>query len=414
MNRMIPSEPFAAFSQVGCKFRPYFKRMMAALVFFCAAAALTAADFVDGRIKLTINDRTGRFSLFYMDDMEKGKYQSLLWNRDAKTSYLAVQIGSRVFKLGDTNYFRMSIRGSQTNPSLTFESPALSVSMDFTFIKTPNALETNGVRIDIRMQNWGESDINAGMKLVLDTYFGEKKSPQFKTNLRYIDSETIINRVVSDQWWLSKDANGSLMGSIFVDGTYYPDTLHFANWKRLADAKWKTTYVAGRNFNALPFSIKDTAIAYYMETTTLARWDQRTMTVMLATEDQAGFATPTIPIANAYGPAPGTAPADPLAPMPSTMVAVPGAVIPGGAAQTIVPNVIINNSPPTSTTTQRPSAILPIGSLRVDLLTLRELIYKIDEYVYFGANLTEEELRAMEMLIARLRSRYGSVVGGYF
>jgi hypothetical protein len=377
------------------------------LVFLCSVIALKAADFVDGNIKLTLNDRTGRFSLFYMNDAEKGKYQSLLWSRDANTSYLAVQLGTRVYKLGDTNYFRTAIRGSQSNPSLVFESPRLSVVMDFSFIQTPNAAATNGIRIDIRMQNWGESDINAGMKLVLDTHFGEKNSPQFKTNLRYIDSETIVNRTVSDQWWLSKDKNGSLMGSIFADGTYYPDTLHFANWKRLSDARWKATYVAGRNFNALPFSVKDDAVAYFLETTTLARWDQRTMTVMLATEDTAGFAAPTIPIANAYGPAPGTAPADPLAPMPSGMTAVPGTM----------PNIIIQNAPPAApapATPQKPSAILPIGSLRVDLLTLRELIYKIDEYVYFGTGLTEEELRGMEMLIARLRSRYGSVFGGYY
>jgi hypothetical protein len=378
------------------------------LLFLCSVIALKAADFVDGNIKLTLNDRTGRFSLLYMDDEEKGKYKSLLWSRDANTSYLAVQLGTRVYKLGETNYFRTAIRGSQSNPSLVFESPRLSVVMDFSFIKTPNAAATNGIRIDIRMQNWGESDINAGMKLVLDTHFGEKNSPQFRTNLRYIDSETVVNRTVNDQWWLSKDKNGTLMGSIFVDGTYYPDTLHFANWKRLSDARWKTTYVPGRNFNALPFSIKDTAVAYFMETTTLVRWDQRTMTVMLATEDEAGFAAPTIPIANAYGPAPGTAPADPLAPMPSNMIAVPG-------GNQNMPNIIINTTPASpAPAPQKASVILPIGSLRVDLLTLRELIYKIDEYVYFGTSLTEEELRGMEMLIARLRSRYGSVFGGYY
>jgi hypothetical protein len=382
-------------------------------IFQLILVSLAAADYIEGNIKLTLNERTGRFSVFYMDDAEKGKYRSFLWDRDPRTTYLAVQIGNRVYKLGNANYFRTAIRGSQSNPSLTFESPSLSVVMDFSFIRTPNATATNGIRIDIRLHNWGESDINAGLKLVLDTYFGEKKSPQFHTNLRYIDSETIINRVVSDQWWLAKDTNGSLMGSVFVDGTYYPDTIHFANWKRLADAKWKTTYVAGRNFNALPFSIKDDAVAYFLETTTLARWDQRTMTVMLATEDQAGFAAPLIPVANAYGPAPGSAPADPLAPLPATMTAVPG-----GAAQNNAPNVIITNippvTPPAAPITQKPSAIIPIGSLRVDLLTLRELIYKIDEYVYFGTGLTEEELRAMEMLIARLRSRYGSVFGGFY
>jgi hypothetical protein len=361
---------------------------------------------MDGKIKLTLNQRTGRFAIHQLVDAEKNKYTNLLWSRDAKTSYLAVQLNNRIYKLGDAGYFKVSIRGTQLNPSLSFESPALSVVMDFSFIRTPSSDETNGVRIDIRIQNWGEKDIEAGLKLVLDTYLGEKKTPQFRTNLRHIDSETIINRVVSDQWWLTKDKNASLMGSIFVDGTYYPDTLHFANWKRLSDAKWKTPYVAGRNFNAMPFSVKDAAVAYFMETTTLARWDQRTMTVMLATEDVQGFAMPEIPVVNAYGFDPGKAPPDPQALMPGV----------GGGAQSI----IINNNmpspappPPPPPPPPKPGVLMPVGSLRVDLLTLRELIYKIDEFVYFGVSVSEEEIRAMEMLVGRLRSRYGSVFGGY-
>ncbi|MDR1229944.1 MAG: hypothetical protein LBK61_00940 [Spirochaetaceae bacterium] len=379
------------------------------ILFLLALSSLAAADFLDGHIKLTLDDRTGRFTILKQN--EEGEYQNFLWDRNSRTSYLAVQIDGRSYKLGESSYFRTAIRGTSTTPTLTFESPSLSIAMEFSFIRTPNSSLSNGVRIDVKLHNWGEKDISAGMKLVLDTYYGEKKSPQFRTNLRYIDSETVINRVVDDKWWLAKDDKGSLMGSIYVEGTYYPDTLHFANWKRLTDAKWKTTYVAGRNFNALPFSINDTAVAYFMEPTTLARWDQRLMTIMLATEDKDGFAIPERPVTDTYGPAPGTASADPLAPMPVNINAVPG------TAQSI-PNIIINTTPapaPTApATTQKPGAILPIGSLRVDLLTLRELIYKIDEYVYFSTELTEEELRAMEMLIARLRSRYGSVFGGFY
>ncbi|MDR1095723.1 MAG: hypothetical protein LBL31_04990 [Spirochaetaceae bacterium] len=385
--------------------------VLSGMVFMLLLSPLAAADYIDGQIKLTLDDRTGRFSILKQND--RGEYRNFLWDRNSKTSYLAVQIDGRVYKLGESSYFRAAIRGTETAPSLTFESPSLSVAMEFSFIKTPNAYTTNGVRIDVKLHNWGEKDVNAGMKLVLDTYFGEKQAPQFKTNLRYIDSETIINRVVNDEWWLAKDDRGSLMGSIYVEGTYYPDTLHFANWKRLTDAKWKATYVAGRNFNALPFSIKDTAIAYFMEPATLVRWNQRSMTIMLASEDEDGFAVPAMPVTNMYGPEPGTAAADPLAPLPAGMSAVPG------AAQT-APSIIINapGAPGAAsawaTSAQKPSALLPVGSLRVDLLTLRELIYKIDEYIYFSTGLTEEELRAMEMLIARLRSRYGSVFGGFY
>jgi hypothetical protein len=127
------------------------------------------------------------------------------------------------------------------------------------------------------------------------------------------------------------------------------------------------------------------------------------MTVMLATEDVQGFGAPEIPVANAYGFDPGKAPADPQA-------LLPGA----GGGQPIIINNNMSAPAPTPQPAPRPGVLMPVGSLRVDLLTLRELIYKIDEYVYFGVAVSEEEIRAMEMLIARLRSRYGSVFGGYF
>jgi hypothetical protein len=62
---------------------------------------------------------------------------------------------------------------------------------------------------------------------------------------------------------------------------------------------------------------------------------------------------------------------------------------------------------------KRPQALLPQGSLRVDVQTLRQLIYEIDEYVYFGTYLSEEKLKAMEMVMAQLRSRYGAVFGSF-
>jgi uncharacterized membrane protein YgcG len=383
-----------------------------------------ATDFLNGDMKLTINEKTGRFSVFYLRDPEKKKYQNLLWTKDAKTSYLAVQLNSRIYKMGNTNYFKTDIRGTQENPILVFESPMLSVSLVFSFISTPNHDRPNGIRIDMIMQNWGERDIEAGMKLVLDTYFGEKKAPHFKTDLRYIATATVMNRVVPDSWWLSKDKHGSLMGSIFMDGIYNPDLVHLANWRRLNDSRWKLPYVMQRNFNSLPFSVRDTAVAYFMETETLARWDQRIMTVMLATEDSAGFGLAEMGVGRAYAPGEYRMPIAPIEKEggggSSSAAAASGgggggASSGGGGESSGSAPIIINNvlpAPAPAPVPAKPSVLLPSGSLRLDILTLRELIYKIDAAIYFGVDVSEEELRAMESLVAGLRSRYGSVFGG--
>jgi hypothetical protein len=36
-------------------------------------------------------------------------------------------------------------------------------------------------------------------------------------------------------------------------------------------------------------------------------------------------------------------------------------------------------------------------------------MYKVDEYIYSGNMPSEEELKAMELTIAKLKARYGSV-----
>ncbi|MDR3301412.1 MAG: hypothetical protein LBT01_02620 [Spirochaetaceae bacterium] len=402
------------------------------VLFFSLQAGLSAVDFYDGRIKLTINERNGRFSLHYMTDVDKKKYEPLFWDKDRKTSFLSVYIDGTEYRLGDASGFQVFLRGSEHKPLLAFESPLLSITEEFSFIRTASSGLSNGVRIDIKIQNWGDKRRDIGSRLLIDTSLGEANTPNFRTDSRPIEKELIIDRTSQEQWWVSNNGRYGLMGSIFVEGIDPPDFLHFANWKRLYGVNFKPEYVPGRNFNALPFSIRDSAAAYYLDTRPLERWQIASYTVLLAAEDKYGFEIkkdmPSIMYETIYN-------------VPDTKIAIlNGAQLGAQGAQDARDTIVTSNqqqqqqqmvspqlqgypqyapAPPSSTQSpaetqaSRGGILLPIGPIRVDLMTLRELIYKVDSHIYFGTPISEEELRGMEMAIGRLRSKYGGIFSPY-
>jgi hypothetical protein len=417
-----------------------FRPVAFCILLFINICGLFAVEFQDGRIKYIIDETNGRLTLYYMNDVDAKKFEPLFWDRDKKTSFLAVSVNGSEYRMGESPQFKMYLRGTQAKPVLAFESPFLSVTEEFSFIRTASSGISNGIRIDIKVENWGEKKQDVGARYLIDTFLSEKNDPNFRTNARPIGVETIVDRTTQDQWWLSANNKYGLMGSIFVEGTDMPDSIHFANWKRLSSAKFKMEYIPGRNFNSLPFSIRDSAVCYYLDIRPLERWQSRQWTILLAAEDQYGFDvkknigsvvyetiinTPEARIEIVDTPSGERAPASTGSPV------LPGQTVPKSAAPSApVANVVPQLSstayaqsgpgaaPPAAgeavrTQVPRGSILLPIGPIRVDLMTLRELIYKVDEHIYFGTPITEEELRGMEMTIGKLRSKYGGIFSPY-
>jgi hypothetical protein len=392
--------------------------ILTAILFFVNGLSnLVAAEYSDGRIKLVIDEKLGRFSLYYMTDVEKRAYEPLFWDKDKRTSFLSAYINGKEYKLGNSSEFKMIIRGEKNKPSLVFESAFLSIAQDFSFIRTASSGVSNGVRIDIRLESWSPKVVEAGARLLIDTHLGEKIVPPFRTDLRPIGSEILIDKTSPDQFWVSRNSSYGLMGSIFVEGTETPDFVQFANWKRMNAARFKINYVQGRSFNATPFSVKDSAVCYFLDLRPMSRWDRRMMTVLLAAEDDYGFEGEKLPdeqeppqpvvvdgsviIQTVNEPAP-------------TVVAAPsggGSSSSSASASSGVSSVVVPAVPAAAPDEPRRSRqpLLPLGAMRVDVMTLRELMYKVDEYIYSGIMPTEEELRGMEATIARLKARYGSV-----
>jgi hypothetical protein len=212
-----------------------------------------ALEIKEGLIRLNIHELSGRFSLYYLTDPGTGRYDPLFTHQDPRTSFLAVNVNGRIYRLGEASAFGIQIEKQPAFAAIVFESAFLRVRQEFSFIKTPGSPESNGVRILVRIENKDARQVPVGVRLLLDTNLGEGSGKvPFSTDKQQISSETMLSGEDADRWWISGNDRLSLMGSVFAGTARKPDYIHFANWKRLNDLPWKTGYTPGRTFNYPP------------------------------------------------------------------------------------------------------------------------------------------------------------------
>lgn len=334
------------------------------------AGPVFPAEFTDGPVKLVLHEATGRFSLYYLNNGSDARFEPFFVDQDPRTSSLSLIVNDRTYRLGEASAFRVSIDSTvPSRPAIVFESSFLLVSQEFSFIRSSAAALSGGILMTIRIENKNEQELAVGLRFLLDTYLGERRSsPPFITNIRSIFSETVINAKDDDRWWISRNDSLGLMGSIPGTDGLGNGSIHMANWKRLNDVPWKVGYSQGRNFNFLPYSVGDSAVCYYYEPVPIARGEARTISIQLAAEEEGGFAR--------YGAASN----DQLSRLlQESAWALSSAPPPEGA---------------------------PADPRWADLVTIRDLLNQLDDYMAGGGTVSEEELAAIELIITRLQSRY--------
>ncbi|MDR2257960.1 MAG: hypothetical protein LBE14_02295 [Treponema sp.] len=327
---------------------------------------LGAADFSDGRIRLTLHEGSGRFTVSYMSDMSKETYEPFFVDQDPRTSFFSVMVNDKIYRMGESSAFRVRTEEASSGPCFVFESAFLMVREEFSFIKTAGSSLSNGIKVTVTLENRGPQQTDLGFRFLIDTNLGEgiHGEPPFLTDTRPIASETAVDGGDSDQWWISRNDRLALMGSISAGVEEKPDIVHFANWKRLNDVPWKTGYSPGRNFNYLPYSIGDSAVCYYYEPRPVSRGEIRMFTILLAAEDKNGFASYFAGFQN-------------------------------DLSRFLKETVPLDGEAPSA------------DSRQSDLILLRDLINRIDSYAAGETAITEEELAAMELVISRIKARYG-------
>jgi len=269
-----------------CLFMPIFLFMLAFSTFLAGAA-----EFNDGAVRLVLHEETGRFSLYSLRHRDNRRgHLALFFGQDPRTSSLLVMVNDRAFRMGDSPAFRTRIGGTARNPSLIFESYFMLVAKEFSFVSSADSEEVNGVSVRITLENRCNRQVMAGARFLLDTNLGSRQPDVFfATNRRTISSETLLTRADRDSFWIDRNDTASLTGSLFTGSGEDPDSVLFANWKRLNEASLNIPHQPGRNFNMLPYSVRDPAVSYYFEARPLSRGERRSFRIYLFLNSAAGL-----------------------------------------------------------------------------------------------------------------------------
>jgi hypothetical protein len=346
------------------------------ILFFCAS--LFAGEYTDGRIRLVLHPQTGRFSLYYLVDPSRQNYEAMFMDQDPRTSVVTLHCNGKAYRLGESPEFKISEGGTPQAPALVFESSFAAVTMEFNFIATGSSRTTNGIWIGFSIENRTRRRMQAGLRLLLDTKLGESSVTPFSTDIRSVEEEVILDASTRDRYWVSgPPGEFSLMGSISASVNRIPDRIHIANWKRLNDVPWTLEFVQGRKFNYPPYSIRDSALAYYYEPVRIDQGGSNSFSLLLSSWDAQDFKS-----------------------LSSLKVPrnLPGRES-GGGEEFGGAEEPENWAPPLN------SSLNP-AIIRSDYHALLDIIDRIDGYLDSGVPMSDDEITSIEQDLGRIRSRY--------
>jgi hypothetical protein len=348
---------------------------LAALV--VAAAPLAALDAADGRVRLTLNEGIGRFSISCQNKGSTGVYVPLLAAQDPRTTVLSIVVGNKLYRMGESSGFSEKAERVPGGARFVWRSSFLQVIETFTFIPALDSSVSTGVRIDLSMKNLSEQDISAGARFLFDTYLGEPGNVHFRaSDGTQITRERTLTPADRTQWWLSPLAGDpdefGLQVMTSGAGVTVPNRIVFANWKRLSDTSWAYETSAARDFSLLPYSINDSAAAQYYEPRPIPRSGEATVTLVVGLYSKAGYS------ANAVVPAsaPAPAPADFAASVQQSLQQAQNAADPGQAA-------------------------------RADLSAVNAILKEINARIGSPGSMSDDELSLIQSALKDLGSRAG-------
>lgn len=255
--------------------------------------SLPALEIKEGRIKLVLHENLGKFTAYYLTDIGKNTFKPLFFSQDPSTTSLSVLLENKVYRMGESSAFRQSIERTDRGAKFVWKSSSLIVTEEFSFIKSANSPITNGVVITVTTENISESGIPAEIRYIIDTSLGEDSGEHFKTDsIDRVSGETSFTKFTLPSYILSPADTDRFEGfQIMTDapGVTPPDKLVLANWKRLNDSTWSYETRSTRNFNYSPYSFNDSGIAMYYNLGRITKNGKKEIVIAMGGYTESGF-----------------------------------------------------------------------------------------------------------------------------
>ena len=246
------------------------KRLCVAAALALCGVSLWALDLTQGRVKLTLHEGIGRFTLSYLTDLKGTSYKPLLVANDPRTTILSLAVGNKVYRMGEGTEFREAVEKTGDGASFVWTSPFMVVREEFSFVSSAGSPLPDGIRMELTVKNTSDQDLGVGVRYLFDTSLGEASYVHFRTDkIAEISREQTLSRQDRAAYWVSPlvgdpEALG-LMSMLSGPGITPPDRVVFANWKRLSDAPWTYETSPTRTFSLLPYSVNDSAVCQYYD-----------------------------------------------------------------------------------------------------------------------------------------------------
>ncbi len=249
------------------------RTVLSLLAVAALAVPLSALETRDGKVRLNVDERTGRFSFQFLADADKGTWVPMFYAEETRTTYATISVDGKTSRLGDSSDYRVSVSRDGSSVTVEYRSSLLVVRQVFTPIVPPEAPLAEGLSVEWSIENVGARDTRVGLRFLLDTSLGERSGIHFELpSAGAVPGETVLEGNFADTRLLSPGSTGSTL-QVALSGANVdtPDRVVLANWKRLDDAAWMPETSAGRSFTMLPYSINDSAAALFWEPRALRR-----------------------------------------------------------------------------------------------------------------------------------------------
>ncbi len=245
-----------------------------------SATGLWSWQMDRGKMRLVV-DAQGHFSLYSTSDVVHPLYVPLFWAVDPTTTIVTVKLGNQNLVLGKDKTFVPHLQSLANGVQITWVSPQVQLVETWEFVVSEHSPLADGIKWSFEFAKNALSQ-EVGLRIILDTYLGEKKDAFFDPAGKPIDAETSWQ--TPPTFLISRSPLRSDLGLLVMlsdPSSPVPDRTVVANWQRLDNTSWDYKSEQGRDFNLLPYSYHDSALALWYQPQLLLPGSSREISLVM-------------------------------------------------------------------------------------------------------------------------------------
>jgi hypothetical protein len=239
------------------------------LILFLMILSMTlgALTMEQGDLRVVVDDNTGGFQLYGRLSPESNWFPLLVESNTS--SYLELSLNGKKAILNGNRDYDIRLEQKENELIIIFDGSLVRVEDHITFMEPKGGIPYLILRTEII--NTHNDTAELGLKRVLDTVFITDNS-HFIIDGKSINRETLYREGSIPDLVLSQgeELGETLYVAPLNSEFNLPSRLLAANWNRIDRKDWDYVPPADTNFNSLPFSINDSALAFFWDLGTLS------------------------------------------------------------------------------------------------------------------------------------------------